>query len=174
MTAMRPLGMNHVASGMAGRQRWASALALLALAANVAGGFYYSDLGEQRAAAVRAARKPVAAAAKNVSDSLQRELARANDAMRAPDVPWNAVFSAIEAAGSVDVSLLAFDPAPEKKTLKVRAEARNMEAVLVYLRALSADPQFTAVSLQRHQVQQADPHHPVRFLLLLEWRGGAR
>lgn len=171
MTALRPLGMNHVASGRAGRPRWASALVLLALVANVAAGFYYSDLGDQRAAATRAARKPVAAAARNLPDSMQRELARANDAMRAPDVPWNAVFSAIESAGSADVSLLAFDPAPEKKTLKLQAEARNMEAVLVYLRALSADPLFTAVSLQSHQVQQADPQHPVRFLLLLEWRG---
>lgn len=171
MTAMRPLGMNHVASGQAGRQRWATALLLVALAANAAAGFYYSDLGDQRAAAELAAREPVAAAAKNGPDKLQQELARTNEAMRAPGIPWNAVFSAIESAGSVDVSLLAFDPAPDKKTLKLRAEARNMEAVLVYLRALSADPLFTAVSLQSHQVQQADPHHPVRFLLLLEWRG---
>lgn len=173
MTPMRPLGLNHAASGRPARRALAAAV-LLALAGNIAGGFYYAHLSEQHAAARAASeRRPAAGpalASRRAGDALQAELARANEAVRALSVPWDAVFDAVEAASSPDVSLLALDPVPEKKMLKLHAEARNMEAVLVYLRSLAAGPVFAAVSLQSHKVQQGDPNHPVRFLVLLEWR----
>ena len=179
MTSMRPLGLNHQRCGRAGRRAPATAVLLLALAGNAAGGWYYADLQDQRASAgqpaaraagQRAAAGGPAGASRRGAGELHTELARANDTLRALSVPWDELFGALEAAGSADVSLLALDPMPDKKMLKLQSEARNMDAVLVYLRALAAGPVFAAVSLQSHQVQQADPNHPVRILVLIEWR----
>lgn len=179
MTLMRPLGLNHQASGHTALRAPATALLLLALAGNIAGGLYYADLSEQRESARESAARnasgrgtpgTMSGAGRRAADQLQAELARANDTARALSVPWDAVFGAIEVASSADISLLALDPMPDKKMLKLHAEARNMAAVLAYLRALAAGPVFSAVSLQSHQVQQADPNHPVRILVLVEWR----
>jgi Tfp pilus assembly protein PilN len=171
---MRPLSLNHQTRKDEARRRPMNALLLVGLACNIAGGLYYADLSNQREAAERLAAQPSAKRpAQNgvrAGEAVQAELVRANDTVRALSLPWDDVFGALEAAHVADVSLLALDPMPDKKMLKLQAEARNMDAVLVYLRALAANPVFSAVSLQSHQVQQADPHHPVRFLVLLEWR----
>lgn len=175
MTSMRPLGLNHQTGGQRARRAPATMVLLLALAGNIAGGMYYADLGDQRAAAAHAAVRRDAPVAPGAADhrraaEQQAELARGNDTVRGVNVPWDEVFGALEAASSADVSLLAFDPTPEKKMIKLTAEARSMDAALLYLRALAAQPSFASVSLQSHQVQQDDSNHPVRILVLLEWR----
>jgi Tfp pilus assembly protein PilN len=173
MSSMRPLSLNHQASKREVHRRPLNALLLAGLACNIAGGLYYAELGNQRQAAEYLAAQPSAKRSvqnPRAAETLQAELVRANDTVRALSLPWDDVFGALEAASIADVSLLALDPMPDKKMLKLRAEARNMEAVLEYLRALAGNAVFSAVSLQSHQVQQADPHHPVRFLVLLEWR----
>jgi hypothetical protein len=179
MNSMRPLLLDHQAPGGEAMRRPLAALLLLAMAANIGAGWYYVDLRAQRQVvemrAAQASRRPHeaqdgAAGATTAAEALKAELARANDTVRALGLPWAEVFGAIEAANSDDVSLLALDPTPEKRMLKLHAEARNMEAVLAYLRALGGNPVFSAVNLQSHQVQQTDPLHPVRFVVLVEWR----
>jgi hypothetical protein len=178
MNSMRPLLLDHQAPNGEAMRRPLTALLLLAVACNIGAGWYYADLRDQRQAAeMRAAqaanphpRRAAQDGAGHGADALKAELVRANDTVRALSLPWAEVFGAIEAANSADVSLLALDPMPDKRMLKLHAEARNMEAVLAYLRALAGNAVFSAVSLQSHQVQQADPLHPVRFLVLIEWR----
>jgi hypothetical protein len=176
MNALRPLSLNHQAAKGGAHLRPMNALLLFGLAGNIASGLYYADLNNQRKAAEQLAAQPHArpvarnGAGARAGEALQAEMARANDTVRALSLPWDDVFGALEAAHIADVSLLALDPMPDKKMFKLQAEARNMDAVLVYLRALGGNPMFSAVSLQSHQVQQADPHHPVRFLVLIEWR----
>jgi hypothetical protein len=171
MNPMRPLALNHQAPKPTAPGRPMTALALVGLACNIACGLYYADLGNRRQSATQHAFAPAAApVARRADRESQAELVRANDTVRALALPWNDVFGAIEAASTADVSLLALDPMPDKKMLKLHAEARNMDAALAYLRALAGNGMFAAVSLQSHQVQQADPQHPVRFLVLIEWR----
>lgn len=167
MRAMRPLSLNHQAPRRTAPARSLNALVLLALAANIACGLYYEELAGRRQA-LRA--PPPAPAVVARSPDVQAELRRAGDSVRALALPWTEVFGAIEAAGSADVSLLAMDTMPDKRMLSLHAEARNMDAVLAYLRALAGSDVLASVSLQSHQVQQADPQHPVRFQVLLEWR----
>lgn len=182
MNSMRPLLLDHQAPSGEAMRRALNALLLLAVACNIGAGWYYADLRDQSQAAqtrtdMRAANphfgrvaQAGAAGATPAAAAMKAELARANDTVRALSLPWAEVFGALEAANSADVSLLALDPTPDKRLLKLHAEARNMAAVLAYLRALAAGPVFSAVSLQSHQVQQADPLHPVRFVVLVEWR----
>lgn len=184
MNSMRPLQLDHQAPAGAAMRRPLDGLLLLSVAANIGAGWYCADLRDQRQqvekiveqrAQMRAAHPGRATQDRSgqvapATDVLKAELARASDTVRALKLPWSEVFGALEAASSADVSLLALDPQPDKRMLKLHAEARNMEAVLAYLRALAGNPVFLAVNLQSHQVQQADPLHPVRFLVLVEWR----
>jgi hypothetical protein len=178
MNSMRPLLLDHQAPNGEAMRRALNALLLLAVACNIGAGWYYADLRDQSQAAETRAANPHfgrvaqagATGATPAAAAMKAELARANDTVRALSLPWAEVFGALEAANSADVSLLALDPMPDKRLLKLHAEARNMAAVLAYLRALAAGPVFSAVSLQSHQVQQADPLHPVRFVVLVEWR----
>jgi Tfp pilus assembly protein PilN len=171
MSAMRALSLNHPAPKGDAHRRLMNALLFIGLGCNIAGGFHYADLRNQREQAERLVAQPTArrAAQGGAGQVLQAEMARASDTLDALSLPWDEVFRALETASTGDVSLLALDPMPDKRMLKLQAEARNVEAMLAYLRALAGNAVFTAVSLQSHQVQQADPQHPVRFLVLVEW-----
>jgi hypothetical protein len=167
MSAMRALSLNHQAPKGEPHRLLTNALLLIGLGCNIAGGLYYADLRDQREQAERLVAQPNAGRA--VQGGAGQELARASDTVHALSLPWDEVFRALEAASTGDVSLLALDPIPAKRMLKLQVEARNTEAMLAYLRALAGAAVFSAVSLQSHQVQQVDPQHPVRFLVLVEW-----
>jgi Tfp pilus assembly protein PilN len=86
---------------------------------------------------------------------------------RALGQPWEQFFGALEACAGPDVGLLALDAGSGRA--QVTGEARDLSALLGYLRRLGASPAFAAVDLQTHQLQQDNPQHPVRFVLLLTW-----
>ena len=179
MTAMWPLGLNHHVGARTAWRGPVSVVLLIALAANIGGAAYYeyllSELAVARSALVLAAKPPGAMLVPSAADrrriaAQQAELEHGRESVRASDVPWDALFGALELAGSADVSLLALEPLPEKRSLKLIAEARTMDAALLYLRSLAAAPAFATVSLQSHHVQQDDIARPVRIMLIIEWR----
>lgn len=171
MKTLPPLLLDHARRGGPGAGR---ALLLLALSGNVLGGLYCADLGMQAQALEdfahsSSAQRAPDRASRRAADDLRAELGRANDVLRALGMPWERLFGALESVSGPDVSLLALDPAPDKHNLRLSGEARNMRALLDYLRKLGASGAFAAVHLQSHQVQQADPQRPVRFVMVLEW-----
>jgi hypothetical protein len=99
------------------------------------------------------------------------EVKRANEVVRELLQPWERLFQAVESAGGKDVALLALEPNPERKTVKIRGEAKDMQALLGYVRRLQDCDSFAAVYLQSHQVQQQEAQKPVRFVLLADWKG---
>lgn len=99
------------------------------------------------------------------------EVRHANEVLRQLSLPWDGLFQAVESAGSKDVSLLALEPDTEKALVKISGEAKNIGAMLDYIRLLEERNVFGTVYLQSHQVQQQDPEKPVRFALLAAWRG---
>lgn len=98
--------------------------------------------------------------------ALQREVRQANQVLTQLAWPWEALFRGVEAAGSEQVALLAIEPNLEKRTLLIRGEARDLNALLAYLRRLERQPLFTRLALQSHQVQVHDRDRPVRFAAL--------
>jgi hypothetical protein len=84
-------------------------------------------------------------------------------------LPWDRLFGAIEACASPDVSLLTLTPAPARGELGLSGEARNMAAVLDFLRRLQGSGAFSNVYLRDHHVDAADPQQPVRFSVNLGW-----
>jgi Tfp pilus assembly protein PilN len=102
--------------------------------------------------------------------ALALEVARARKLLDRMSVPWNEMFAGIEAVGSRNVGLLRIDSDMDGRRLKIEAEARNLGAMLKYLRAMEVQSEFADVYLHSHQVQQQDPQHPVRFTLTATWR----
>jgi len=102
-------------------------------------------------------------------EQLSREVIRANVVLRRITLPWGALFESVEAAAPNDVSLLAMEPDADKQVLKIVAEAKDVAAMLDYVRTLEGRAMFRLVTLQNHQVQQQDPQRPIRFTVVAIW-----
>lgn len=101
---------------------------------------------------------------------LALEITRARKLLERMSVPWNEMFAGVEAVGSRNVGLLRVESDMDGRRLGIEAEARNLDAMLKYLRAMEVQPEFANVYLRSHQVQLQDAQHPVRFVLTATWR----
>ena len=102
------------------------------------------------------------------------EVQQANAVLHELDLPWDALFEAVEGAADKNVALLALEPEMRKGRVAITAEAKDFAAVLAYAKRLGARGAFSSVHLQQHQVQHADPQRPVRFSLLAVWKEAGR
>ena len=102
-------------------------------------------------------------------EQLAREVTRANEVLRRITLPWATLFQAVESAVPKDVALLAMEPDADKQALKIVAEAKDVAAMLDYVRTLEGRALFRLVTLQNHQVQQQDPQRPIRFTVVAIW-----
>lgn len=160
---------------------WAGpALLALALVALGLTGAYYLDLNEQAAAwesrlerIERGHGRQTAAAGSRgrEAEELALEVKHANEVLRQLTLPWDELFQAVESAAGKKVALLALEPDPEKRVVKISGEAKDFASLLNYIMRLEEREVFGTVYLQNHQVQQQDPEKPVRFSLLAAWRG---
>ena len=155
------------------------AVLVVALAVLAAIGSRYYWLGENtnqleaRARAMKLAAPENAQAAgprgEKGAAALALEIRQANQVLRELSVPWDALFQAVEAAGDQDVTLLSMEPDVEKQAAKIVGEAKNMTAVLNYMRQLGKQPVLHDITLQHHQIQSQDSEKPVRFTVVASW-----
>lgn len=103
-------------------------------------------------------------------DRLAQEVAQANEILRRLDLPWASLFQAVESSSLKDAALLAMDPDADKHLVRISGEAKNLPAVLDYMRVLEKQQVFRSVLLQSHQLQVQDPERPVRFVLAASWK----
>lgn len=157
-----------------------SGLLLLALGlALVAGvGAVYLDNSERIAVAEgkikandRAARRQQVVNRGSAGDlqKVAMEIKHANEVIGQLNLPWEELFKAVETGDRKQVALLSIEPDPQKRQVKVTAEARNLSAMLNYARSLEQQQLLTDIFLQSHQVQQQDPEKPVRFVFTATW-----
>lgn len=155
-------------------------LLVLALGALVLTGVYYRELsnkaGHWEANAERIKRASqrqllVGRSDERMPVDLALEVRHANEVLRQLSLPWESLFYAVESAGGKDIALLALEPDMEKGVVKISGEAKNIAAMLDYLKRLEERDVFGTVYLQSHLVQQQNPDKPVRFALLAIWRG---
>lgn len=155
----------------AGAALLVSALAVLTLA-----GIYYRELAGKVVSWEAKARQDIApgqqttGSQRGMADTAL-EIKHANEVLRQITLPWGELFQAIESSSDKELALLAMEPDAEKHVVKISGEAKNIAAVLGYIKRLSAQEAFSSIYLQSHQIQQQDPEKPVRFALLAAWRG---
>jgi Tfp pilus assembly protein PilN len=113
------------------------------------------------------AREPVAL---NLSDAqLSAEWQKALAINQRLGAPWQKLLAMLESYVDEPVALLSIDPDLTKKDLLLTGEARNLEALLDYMRFLKRQSMLTDVTLQSHQVNKQDRDRPVRFRISATW-----
>lgn len=113
--------------------------------------------------------KPAAGWEARSPEEAARELGSANEILQKLSVPWEALFSALEATRGNRIALLAVEPDVRKAQVRIVAEARTAKDMLDYLRRLGNERAFSSVALISHQIQQQDAEQPVRFSLTVNW-----
>lgn len=90
--------------------------------------------------------------------------------LRILQLDWPALFAALENAQTADIALLTIQPDARRGLLVMTGEARDMGAVIDYQRRLTAG--LRDVVLTTHEVQEQNPHKPVRFTVSARWAAG--
>jgi len=104
-------------------------------------------------------------------ERLDDEVKAAETVLRQLALPWSTIIETIESATTDDVALLQMQPDAQQRQLRLAAEARNQEAMLEYLRRLSAAKALADVHVASHQVQTEDPQRPIQFTVQALLRG---
>lgn len=150
------------------RKRWIG-MALLAAALVVAQQLVagYRDLLQERAALVarielldtgRAAARPVSAR------RLEQDAKGVESVLARLALPWPQMIESVESTAGPQVALLQLQPEPERRLLRLTAQAETPQAMLEYLRRLGEANGLFGVHLVSHRVQRDDPSHPVQFV----------
>jgi hypothetical protein len=172
---MRALELDYRRQGATAR--WAGAALLAAgLACTLGVVAQYRHVVAELAQAEADVRESGTAARKKstprTSGDLQKvslEVKHANEILLRLKLPWNELFASVESASMSNVALLSIESDTDKGRMKISGEAKDLQAMLDYLRFLGTQPTLAEVYLQNHQVQQQDPQRPVRFVLSADW-----
>jgi Tfp pilus assembly protein PilN len=81
-------------------------------------------------------------------------------------VPWDRILAALERTTAPEVALLAVQHDPRQGGVRIFAEAKEIPAMLEYLRGLQAERAFASATLENHRVEPQEPGRPVRFQVL--------
>ncbi len=117
-----------------------------------------------RAAEPRRGAGPAAADAQVVAD-----LRRANLIIDQLTIPWETLFSAVEAADMRGLGLLSLAPTARDRSLRVSGEARNLADLLAYVDRVAAQPALSQVHLLGHNSVQREGAAVVSFTLAATW-----
>lgn len=93
------------------------------------------------------------------------EIKQLEETINILDTPWNKVFEQVEQANQPDVALLSLLPSIKKQTLLLNGEAKNLAAVLSYIKQLEAQPMLEEVYLQKHSTNEANVSKPIVFTI---------
>jgi len=102
---------------------------------------------------------------------LAQEVSRANAVLASLTLPWDAMFSELEAASSASVALLVIQPEASGRQVRLVGEARRFEDLLAYIARLEATDGFANVFLTSHELKPAATGRPVSFSLTADWVG---
>ncbi|MGE5466793.1 MAG: PilN domain-containing protein [Ignavibacteria bacterium] len=81
---------------------------------------------------------------------------------------WEGLFSSLEAAADDSVTLLSLHPG--EKEIQIGGEAKDFGASADYFQRLQSAPALANVRMTQSEVVTENPQHPVRFMLVAEWR----
>lgn len=99
----------------------------------------------------------------------QSQVKAVNEIISRLNIPWTALFDAIEEATPVTIAVLSLEPDVSKKLLRGQAEARNSDDMIRYLEQLKKMTIFQSVILVRHETNTQDPNRPLRFQFEASW-----
>ena len=106
---------------------------------------------------------------KEFSQEIRKEITQANAILDQINLPWEAMFDAIEHAATEEIALLSLQPNVAGRTLRLSGEAKDMSELLNFVEALERELVFENVHLLNYKIKQDNPHRPIIFLLTAAW-----
>jgi len=92
-----------------------------------------------------------------------------NGAIAQLNLPWRELFHAIESATPATIALLSLEPDARKQRIHLVAEAKTSDAMIAYIENLKREAFLDNVVLTRHEINEQDPNHPLRFQVQAQW-----
>ncbi|TCV89640.1 PilN domain-containing protein [Sulfurirhabdus autotrophica] len=105
-----------------------------------------------------------------LSPEAMEEAKQANATLQKLALPWEGLFKSLESSNPDTIALLAIQPDAGKQVMKLNGEAKDLNAMLDYIKQLQQDKILANISLLTHEISQRDPEKPVRFTLSATWR----
>lgn len=115
---------------------------------------------------IEEADQPVSRSETQASKETAERAAQALDRLHAP---WGALFEGVELAMNGDVALLSMEPDLPLRELRLRGEARHVDAMLHFVRRVDETLVLSTPHLESYQLHLQDPQRPVRFSLVTRW-----
>ncbi|MBI3563000.1 MAG: PilN domain-containing protein [Gammaproteobacteria bacterium] len=103
------------------------------------------------------------------AQQLRAEIKQANAVLAQLGLPWESLFRDIESSQRQPIALLVIEPDAEKHAVRITGEARDLPAVLSYIKYLQKKPSLTNIYLQSHQVDLQTAEKPIRFVITAAW-----
>jgi hypothetical protein len=84
---------------------------------------------------------------------------------------WSQFFASLgEASTAGPIAFISIEPDAAKAQVTLVAEARSLESMLKFVKALQANDEFSAVTLQSHSINRTVAEKPIRFRLVANWK----
>jgi len=175
---MRALDLDFIGRSRNRRRKRRGVILLLlscTLAAYIGASYYKAnqqlaattaELQRQRAANRQT--EPVAVTAEQ-TEQIRAEIKQANKIIAKLALPWDELFRIVESSVDENTTLIALEPDAERGEVQITVEARNLAAMLDYVKRLQESPALKDVHVASHQIQQQDPQRPVRFVVSAKW-----
>jgi hypothetical protein len=107
---------------------------------------------------------------RTVRGAITPERARSvNDAIRRLNLPWDSIFSALNAASTPQVALLSLEPDASASVVRLTGETKTTESMLALQRRLEKQEGIVSAVITKHEVRTDAPGAPVRFWIEARW-----
>ncbi|MCB5186030.1 PilN domain-containing protein [Methylobacillus gramineus] len=108
-----------------------------------------------------------------LSAEQKMQIKQANMVLEQLGRPWPAMLGRLEQAMSIDVAILSIRPDAGKGRLRISGEAKDIPALLAYIKRLELIPEMTDVVLEEHELveqpQSAGISRSVQFGISARW-----
>lgn len=105
--------------------------------------------------------------AADLNDEMHRSL---NTVIRQLNTPWQDLFDQLERLTPGDIALISIEPDARRSSIKLQAEAKTLDALLVYAAGLEQQGVFGRLTYSKYETNEKDANKPMRLSFELELR----
>lgn len=119
-------------------------------------------------ASTQAVQRPLASTlAADLNEEMRRKL---STIIRQLNTPWQDLFDQLERLTPEGIALIGIEPDARRSSIKLQAEAKTLDALLVYAAGLERQGVFGRLTYTKHETNEKDANKPVRLSFELELR----
>lgn len=111
------------------------------------------------------------ALARTLAADLNEEMRRnLNTIIRQLNTPWQDLFDQLESLTPEGIALISIEPDASRKSIKLQAEAKTLDALLAYAAGLEQQGVFGRLTYSKYETNEKDANKPTRLSFELELR----